>query len=78
MTRSTKKHCILVWGFYDAPADLRALSTHGGDEDWVALVPPKYKDRWIGWLEVGTSFGVCDVQKIERPDGYTVYIGAHA
>lgn len=30
---------ILVWRFYDAPEEYRALSGHGGDEDWLAFVP---------------------------------------
>ena len=30
---------ITIWRYQDAPPELRALSTHGGDEDWLAVVP---------------------------------------
>lgn len=30
---------IIIWRWVDAPAELKALSTHGGDEDWLAVVP---------------------------------------
>jgi hypothetical protein len=67
--------CILVWSFYDAPEVYRNLSQHGGDEDWLALVPKDYPHT-ISWLERG-SFGVCDITIHDTEDG-TVYIGAHA
>lgn len=66
---------ILVWEFYDAPLQYRALSQHGGDEDWLALVPKDYPHN-IPWLEHGT-FGVCDITVHECEDGI-VYIGAHS
>ena len=68
--------CIRVWHWDDAPDNLKALSPHGGDEDWVALVPPNYKHEYIGWLE-SDAFGCCDTSKHETELG-TVYIGAHA
>jgi hypothetical protein len=69
---------ISVWQWEDAPAEFRALSEHGGDEDWVALVPSELADVWIGWLESGTTFGVCHVSKHPLPDGRVIHIGAHA
>lgn len=71
---------ILVWAFMDAPQELRALSTHGGDEDWVASIPPEYQGHPICWMEQGTPFGVCDVYEYPHPFlmGYVVRIGAHA
>ena len=68
---------IQVWPFEGAPAEYKALSEHGGDEDWLAFVPDCLADRWIGWLESGTSFGVCDVSE-HRVEGGIVRIGAHA
>lgn len=68
---------IRVWSFYDAPEALRALSTHGGDEDWLALVPPHLSDEWIGWLDSGTQFGCCEVDET-RLGEWTARIGAHA
>lgn len=70
---------IRVWRFSDAPEELRDLSTHGGDEDWLALVPPLLANEYIGWLDSG-SFGCCDISKHDHPElpGYVIYIGAHA
>jgi hypothetical protein len=71
---------ILVWSFYDAPAELRDISTHGGDEDWLALVPASYYARGHdtpSWLEHGT-FGVCDISEDVLENGDRVFIGAHA
>lgn len=34
-----EKEPIKVWEWSDAPEEFRALSTHGGDEDWVVFVP---------------------------------------
>ena len=72
-------HYIRVCRFRDAPEELRNLSTHGGDEDWLALVPPTLNDEWIPWLE-NPSFGCCSVSEHEHPEipGCVVYIGAHA
>jgi hypothetical protein len=67
---------IRVWAFKEAPKQFKDLSTNGGDEDWVALVPPGY--GYVGWLEDGTQFGCCDVSSYDQPDGYKVYIGSHA
>lgn len=74
------KMAILVWKFHDAPKHLRALSGHGGDEDWLAVVPDHYADTYIGWAEEGTAFGCCDVERHEHPHnpGSVVLIGAHA
>lgn len=68
---------IMVWKFHDAPKELQSLSNHGGDEDWLALVPPYLAGAWIPWID-GGSFGVCDVSEHELPDGSVVFIGAHA
>jgi hypothetical protein len=72
-------HHIRVWRFQDAPEELRNLSTHGGDEDWLALVPPILNDKWIPWLKEPT-FGCCCVSEHGHRElpGYKVYIGAHA
>lgn len=73
-------YAITVWPFYEAPLQLRSLSAHGGDEDWLALVPAAF-DKKYGrplWLEDGSSFGCCDVSRHVLADGDVVYIGAHA
>ena len=68
---------ILVWEFRSAPEEFRSLSTNGGDEDWLAVVPASFAGQYIGWLEDG-SFGACDVDKYMLPDGRVVYIGSHS
>ena len=65
---------ILVWRFWQAPDIYKALSPHGGDEDWVAFVPESLRDVYIPWLE---RLGVCSLSEHEV-DGGIVYIGAHA
>jgi len=35
---------IKVWRFEDAPPELQSMSQHGGDEDWIVLVPSSMKD----------------------------------
>ena len=67
---------IIVWEFYDAPGELRCLSNHGGDEDYVALVPKG--GNVPSWMDSGTAFGCCDVSEHPYDDGRTVFIGAHA
>lgn len=75
-TPVSQRKAIIVWSFYDAPGELRSLSRHGGDEDWVALVP--YDVERPSWTESGTAFGCCDVSEHQLIDGRWVYIGAHA
>lgn len=64
---------IALWRWDDAPRPLRELSTHGGDEDWVAWVPEGVEppDAWradrddrgwtpgLGWLRVYPAPGGC-------------------
>ena len=69
---------IRVWRFEDAPEQFRKLSGHGGDEDWVALVPACMAGEYIGWIDNGGPFGCCDVEEHMLPDGREVRIGAHA
>ena len=69
---------IRVWPFEDAPLQYQALSPHGGDEDWVAVVPAALADRYIGWLAPGTPFGCYTVSIHALPDGARLYIGTHS
>lgn len=68
---------IKVWRFEDAPEEYRKLSEHGGDEDWLAFVPGSLSREYIGWMQPGSSFGICDVSEHDV-DGGIVFIGAHA
>ncbi len=76
--RMDNSRAIRVWRWRDAPEDLRLLSPHGGDEDWVALIPSVLEDKWVPWAEDGTAFGCCSVSEHTLPDGSVVRIGAHA
>jgi len=69
---------IRVWRFCDAPEELRNLSTNGGDEDWLALIPPKLVGEYIPWI--GAEFGCSGIDKYEHPElpGFVVKIGSHA
>lgn len=71
---------IRVWKFEDAPAELQALSQNGGDEDWIAVIPPNLAKCWIGWLDEGSSFGCFCVDEFKHPflEGFIVKIGCHA
>ena len=71
---------ILVWKFKEAPEHYRKLSTHGGDEDWLAFIPDEYIHKYgfdVFWAEEGSSFGCCRVSETEI-NGGVVLIGAHA
>ncbi len=68
---------VKVWAFDEAPQEYQDLSTHGGDEDWVAFIPKRLAKRhWYGWMENGTPFGICDVIEYRVRGGF-VRIGAH-
>ena len=73
---SEENRMIKVWRFEDAPEKYKALSDHGGDEDWLAFVPETMKDRYIPWMDDGSSFGCCRVSE-HTVDGGVVRIGAH-
>lgn len=72
---------IHVWAWADAPQKLKDLSGHGGDEDWVALLPLGYwpPNSWPPlWMDEGTPFGRCSVSRHQMPGGWVVAIGAHS
>lgn len=69
---------IQIWRFDEAPKEYQDLSEHGGDEDWVALLPASFDGEIITWLEDGSSFGCCSVSEHKLSDGRIVRIGAHA
>lgn len=69
---------IRVWPFHEAPPSLKALSGHGGDEDWLAYIPVEFADRHIPWADEATPFGVCNVETHDLGNGGKILIGAHA
>lgn len=78
-----KNNPILVWRFEFAPEELKQLSQHGGDEDWLVEIPPEIlKDKngniiWIYWLE-SSAMG-CDYSKHNHPtkEDWVIYIYCH-
>lgn len=71
---------IRAWRFQDAPEELASLSTNGGDEDWLALIPPTLADEYIPWMEPNGPFGYYCVDTYQHPElpGYIVKIGSHS
>jgi hypothetical protein len=71
---------MLVWRFENAPTELQAISDHGGDEDWIAVIPPHLANDWVDWMDSGSRFGPCNTSEHDHPmkPGYKVRIGAHA
>jgi hypothetical protein len=72
---------ITMWRFEDAPAVLRALSTNGGDEDWLAIVPKALLTYGLPAFMESTSFACEDgLQKYEYPDleNDIIVISSHA
>lgn len=64
---------IMIWKWTDTPEIFKKLSQHGGDEDWVARIPPHFEiPKWI-W-----SIGVCRTDLHVLDNGARILIGAHA
>lgn len=74
------KSPIQIWKFEDSPKELKALSTNGGDEDWLAIVPDHLATEQIYWLEEGSSFGPYKVEEFNHPSlrDYKIRIGSHS
>lgn len=70
------KPVIKVWRFHEAPEEYRRLSQHGGDEDWLALVPDSMAQEYIRWIEECNFDN--SVSRETLPSGEVVVIGAHA
>lgn len=68
---------IKIYKFNDAPEELKKLSTNGGDEDWIAIIPPSLQDEYIPWFEEGNSFGCFKVEEYMLGNGDKVLIGCH-
>lgn len=68
---------IRIWRFDDAPTELQAYSTNGGDEDWLAFVPKDYEDAWLPFLAI-PHFGGCDVDEYTTSEDDRIIIGCHA
>lgn len=71
----TKKAAIHVWAFEDAPDVYQKMSNNGGDEDWLALVPPHIEYLPL-WLENTDTCNEPQIYEISK--GYKIIIGSHA
>jgi hypothetical protein len=80
MSRSGQEQPIAVWRFHEAPEGLRALSTHGGDEDWLAELPPSFDDDPPDWLYRLAASAGGDLILHNHPSklGWKICIVAHA
>jgi hypothetical protein len=63
-----------VWRFEDAPEPYRALSQHGGDEDWIIVVPSAKHELGVDLAE---ELMVCDYSE-QNLGEEIVFITAHA
>jgi len=64
-----------VWAWADAPAKYKALSEHGGDEDWVIVCPKGSAEDQVIWLV--DRLAICDYSVSVLEDSI-VYITAHS
>lgn len=62
-----------VWRFHQAPAEYRALSRHGGDEDFVVVGPAGSSDADY----IADRLTVCGCEQ-HTVGALDVYITAHA
>ena len=77
---------IEIWKFANAPEYYRKLSKHGGDEDWIALVPEGLMGELLVDVFFGGSFpntrynpfGCSSIESHLLTSGDMIYIGAHA
>jgi len=75
------KRPILIWFFDDAPEEFRRMSTCGGDEDWVALIPPHYINVYFSELSFLTEIikdSGENIKSYDFYDGSIIQIQSHA
>jgi hypothetical protein len=85
---------VTIWSFADAPREYQAMSTHGGDEDLVALYEGNNADLlpWqlgnlfnMSWSRNGNEYEAHDydehwghIQRVALPGRKILAICAHA
>lgn len=76
---SEQAQAALVWRFHEAPKELRALSTNGGDEDWLVEIPKEWEEKYFtGWIDTLDAGLQPRGHKHPSKPGWMVYIGAHS
>ena len=74
----TGSPCAVVYRWDDAPEELRALSNHGGDEDWVIVLDAEHNYCWqFDEADNGYIPGWGNVSRFEVDDAIVVIL-AHA
>lgn len=71
------KEPIKVWTPDDCPMKIWECFTNHDDIDWIAVVPKRYLNKYLGFLE-SSAFGCCDVGQYEGPEGTKIYVGYHS
>lgn len=67
---------IKIWQFDGAPPEYRAMSGHGGDEDWIIYSPPSLDPNVAE--SIAEKLEICDFTRHPLEDGSTIWITAHA
>lgn len=67
---------VVVWPWSDAPEEYRAMSQHGGDEDWVVFIPKGIATPFHMDDSYLTHWGHVDWHTLDS--GASVVIYAHA
>jgi hypothetical protein len=62
---------VVVLDYYDAPEELRAFSSHGGDEDFILI----HEGDIVVW---SYRLVICGEDTHEIGDGYYITITSHA
>lgn len=73
---------IWVWDYDHIPEAVRLWMKEQDcsfdDLDWIAIIPPEYKDYYINWLEEPV-FGCCSVHRLPlSPEGHEIVMGYHS
>lgn len=70
---SASHQAVLVWTWESAPEEFRALSTSGGDEDYVMYVPPG-----VDVFDSLYNLSPWSNYRHKQLDGSEIVIGSHA
>jgi hypothetical protein len=81
MTSIPQINCICVWNYANLPDPIKSWMVKeqvtNDDLDWIAMVPPCYKDEYINWLEE-PAFGCCSVNTYAFGENYSLVFGYHS
>jgi hypothetical protein len=68
---------IKIWKFDECPGIYYECIKDHDDADWVAVIPKRYKDEYIGFLE-STAFGCCHIETYDGPFESKIMVGHHS